>query len=58
MTASYTEQHAQPEPLRLPDPALLFEGRAARLSKLILDHVGRAFIAAWIASSTWHASPA
>jgi FdhE protein len=31
---SYTEEHAQPEPLRLPDPALLFEARAARLSKL------------------------
>ncbi|HET7825893.1 MAG TPA: formate dehydrogenase accessory protein FdhE [Anaeromyxobacter sp.] len=34
MTASYTEQHAQAEPLRLPDPALLFEARAARLAKL------------------------
>jgi FdhE protein len=34
VTASYSEQHAQAEPLRLPDPALLFEGRAARLSTL------------------------
>jgi FdhE protein len=32
--ASYTEEPAQAEPLRLPDPALLFEGRSARLAKL------------------------
>ncbi|MFL5294249.1 MAG: formate dehydrogenase accessory protein FdhE [Myxococcales bacterium] len=31
---SYTEEPAQAEPLRSPDPALLFEGRAARLAKL------------------------
>jgi FdhE protein len=34
VTASYSEEHAQAEPLRLPDPALQFEERAARLSKL------------------------
>ena len=34
MTASYSEEHARAEPLRLPDPPLLFEGRAARLSTL------------------------
>jgi FdhE protein len=34
VTASYSEEHAQAEPLRLPDPALLFEGRAVRLEKL------------------------
>ncbi|HEY6004106.1 MAG TPA: formate dehydrogenase accessory protein FdhE [Anaeromyxobacter sp.] len=34
MTASYSEEHAQAEPLRLPDPALQFEERAVRLAKL------------------------
>jgi FdhE protein len=34
VTASYSEEHAQAEPLRLPDPALHFEERAARLAKL------------------------
>jgi FdhE protein len=34
VTASYSEEHAQAEPLRLPDPALQFEERAARLAKL------------------------
>lgn len=34
MSASHSEEHAQAQPLRLPDPALLFEGRAARLTQL------------------------
>ncbi len=34
MTASYGSEHARPDPLRLPDPALLFEARGARLAKL------------------------
>jgi FdhE protein len=34
VTASYTSEHAQADPLRLPDPALLFEARAGRLAKL------------------------
>lgn len=34
MTASYSSEHAQAVPIRLPDPALLFEGRAGRFAKL------------------------
>jgi FdhE protein len=33
-----TEPNAPPDPLRLPDPALLFEGRAARLRTLAEGH--------------------
>jgi FdhE protein len=38
VSTSYTEEHAQAQPLRLPDPALLFEARAARLAKLAEGH--------------------
>lgn len=34
MSTSYAEEHARAEPLRVSDPALLFEGRADRLAKL------------------------
>lgn len=44
MTASYTEEHAQVEPLRLPDPALLFEGRAGRLAKLAAGSSAEEFL--------------
>ncbi|HET8541930.1 MAG TPA: formate dehydrogenase accessory protein FdhE [Anaeromyxobacter sp.] len=38
MTASYSEEPARAEPLRLPDPALLFEERAARFRALAEGH--------------------
>jgi FdhE protein len=45
VTTSYTEEPAQAEPLRLPDPALLFEGRAARLAKLSAGSSSPEFLA-------------
>lgn len=38
MTASYSEEPARAEPLRLPDPTLLFEARAARFRALAEGH--------------------
>ena len=44
MSASYTEEHAQAQPLRLAEPALLFEGRAARLVQLAEGHSAGDFL--------------